>query len=157
MAKGERKTANAIKELAPDARVVTIDGKSVMIPSTVAENAMLNVVMAARGRAMIENALKNWSDRGEEPNPKELRDIAAAMKEIADLSTACIRDLMGSGAETKGAAKFVDAVGAVPDIIDFSTLKKVNGKPPEAGQEPPVPATAGEGQNAEKDRHASSG
>lgn len=44
------------------------------------------MVLASQGRSLIQRALSHWKDEAVIPSPKELRDIAGAMKDIAAFS-----------------------------------------------------------------------
>lgn len=84
MAKGTKKSL--LDRLTPNAQVVVVDGNELRVPSDRAENAVMNTVLAAQVRSLIQEMLKRYKD-GEIPmTPKELNDLAAAAKNVASFS-----------------------------------------------------------------------
>lgn len=86
MASKKKSPVTSIARFTPNSIKIDNDGQEVIVPLDKHENAFLNMVLAAQGRAMIQQALKAWKDLGQTPSPKELRDIAGAMKDIASFS-----------------------------------------------------------------------
>jgi hypothetical protein len=85
MAEKPKKVA-LIKQLTPNSIVMTIDGQEVRVAMDKEENAILNMILASQGRSLIQRALKHWQEQDQIPLPKELRDIAGAMRDIAAFS-----------------------------------------------------------------------
>lgn len=77
------KSKSALARLTPNSETIVIDGQVVRVATDKAENAILNMILAAQGRAQVQRALKHWSDMDQIPSPKELRDIAGAIRDIA--------------------------------------------------------------------------
>lgn len=77
------KSKSALARLTPNSTTIVIDGQVVRVATDKAENAILNMVLAAQGRAQVQRALKHWNDMEQIPSPKELRDIAGAIRDIA--------------------------------------------------------------------------
>jgi hypothetical protein len=80
------KKKNAVQTLAPNAISVVVNGEEVMVPADKLENAVMNMILASQARHLVQKALKKWDEADETPSPKELRDIAAAMRDIAQFS-----------------------------------------------------------------------
>lgn len=78
---------NAIDRLTPNSKILVVDGEELRLAADKAENTILNMLLAAQGRALITRTLKRYKDLEETPSPKELRDIAAALRDIAAFSS----------------------------------------------------------------------
>ena len=143
--KGEA-AKKAIRDLTPGVVKIKLDDVELAIPSNSKENAIVNAIMAAQGRALIQQSIRSWKDAGVNPTPKELRDIAGAMRDIADLSTAVTDAMTKTTDSPTQTAKLVTQIDANPDAIDFSSLNiATNGKKtPEADPAGPDPVVAGE-------------
>lgn len=118
-AKTERAERNALLKLTPNSIDIKIDGQDVRVAGNKEENAALNMIMAAQGRALIQRALKKWQDMDEVPSPKELRDVAGAMRDIAQFSAEIYSgsdDPLGKGGKKEDEKQVAE--------VDFSKLVK---------------------------------
>lgn len=82
----KKKKSSQIIAFTPDAITLSIGGENVLVPITKGENAFLNMVLAAQGRTLIQRTLAHWKEQDAVPSPKELRDIAGAMRDVAAFS-----------------------------------------------------------------------
>jgi len=85
MAKKETKAAS-LSVYTPNSITLKIGTEDVIVALDKQENAFLNMVLASQGRSLIQRALAHWKDQEQIPSPKEMRDIAGAMKDIASFS-----------------------------------------------------------------------
>jgi hypothetical protein len=114
-AEKKRKEASS---LTPNAITIKVGGMEVTVPTDKAENAMMGIILAARGRAFIHKAIDKWVEGEQIPSPKELRDLAGAIRDINESCGAVFDKIELPSIPTKVAEK-------VPDnAIDFSTLDK---------------------------------
>lgn len=114
----EKKKCTALARLTPNTVSVVMDGKEVRVPLNKDENAILNMIMASQGRSLIQRAMKKWEDDEQTPTPKELRDIAGAMRDIAGFSAEVYAS---TPAVEPPSEKLVDK----PDgALDFSKMSK---------------------------------
>ncbi len=77
---------SSINALTPNALAVTINGKELRVASNKAENNMMNMIVMAQMRHMIQNHLKRYEDEERLLTPKEVKDMADAIKAMAGAS-----------------------------------------------------------------------
>lgn len=140
-------TAISIQKLLPHSIEMKIDGRDVRVATDKYENAVLNMIMAAQGRTLIQEALKKWKDMDETPSPKELRDIAGAMRDLAAFSAEIYNTTEPIADKETSPTKPADTA----EDLDFSkiTSKPIevdanNAETPKAGEEAPVEELSGE-------------
>lgn len=84
MAKG--KNRSIIANLVPNSFEVSINGREVRIAASKEENTILNMITAGQMRALLQEHVKKYQDTESTLTPKELRDLAAAARDIATFS-----------------------------------------------------------------------
>lgn len=86
MAEKKPRKSNALARLVPKATDITVDGHVITVAANKEENSILNMVLAAQMRTMLQEALKDYKDKGMLPTPKELRDLIEAGARVAEFS-----------------------------------------------------------------------
>ncbi len=119
MAKKKDKDAMAITRLTPNALVVLVDGEELRVPTTKAENTVMNQIVASQARNLVQRQLKNYKDDEAKMTPKELADIVRSIRDLTSMTT-----------EVYAVAEGIDipkekAVEKDDDDLDFSKLGKV--------------------------------
>lgn len=132
----KKKTARALANLVPNAFKVDIDGNEVFVASNREENSMLNMVVAARMRALLETTLKKYKEKDVVMSPKELKDFTDAAKNIAEFS-----DVIYAGSDPltdKGPEGPKNVTGSdTIEAINFDSLKKPNANQDLQSNKPP--------------------
>jgi hypothetical protein len=82
MAKG--RTTESL--LLPKATVVQVDGQSLTVPFDKNENATANKILTAQLRQALQFAIKSYRDGETVMSPKELNDLAMAVKNLTTMS-----------------------------------------------------------------------
>jgi len=119
------KKSRALANLVPNALRVMVDGNEVFVASNREENSMLNMVVAARMRLILETTLKSYKEKDVVMTPKELKDFTEAAKNIAEFSDAIYAGTDPITDAQDGGPKNVTA--SDPDTeINFDNLKKPN-------------------------------
>lgn len=137
MSENKKKPKSMISRLAPDAIITEVNGREVIVPSTIGENTVLNAIMIARGRTFLHATLKHYEDLDDAPSPRELKDLIGAMHNLVEAS-----NIIYATAEPISDRKSERHADKPDDSIDFSNLHKlptVEGNPPEAGSGGSVP------------------
>lgn len=116
MAKGKTSTESA---LLPNATRVIIDGNTLIVPFDKNENANANKILAAQMRQAIQLAIKSYKDGEQTLTPKELNDLAMAVKNITSMS----KDVYES-AEPMQTPKPSADVEVQADEVDFGAPEK---------------------------------
>ena len=116
-----------IARLTPDSVDVAINGKIVRVPANKGENTTMNAVMISQGRVMIQEAIKKWQDLDETPDPRQLKDIIFAMKNLVEASNV----IYAPEQEIINANKEKKAETTEPDDVSFDALHQ----PPEVKEE----------------------
>lgn len=79
-----RKSA-ALAHLAPNLiEIKNEDGSTMQVPTNIEENKILNMILAAKVRHFMQEALKKYMEDGGTPSAKDLKDIAEAFNKIAE-------------------------------------------------------------------------
>lgn len=131
MAKKQVKSQEDVyKTLTPESMVVKVDGKEVRLAMSREENAILNMLLAAQLRALIQNTIKKYEDEGVVPSPKDLRDLAGAVRDANESSNAIFDNI-----EMPTARPSKRAEEPIHDT-DFSKLAEAA---PPAGEPAPEP------------------
>ena len=112
MAKGKTSTEAA---LLPNATRVIIDGQTLVVPFDKNENANANKILAAQMRQAIQLAIKSYKDGEQTLTPKELNDLAMAVKNIAGMS----KDVYEAAEPIQTPKPVVDAE-VQADEVDFA-------------------------------------
>lgn len=82
----EQKDDPVIRKLVPNAIVVPLDGRDVIVPTDKAENARMNMLAASVMRSLLMENIRQYKEREVTLTPKELSDLARAMKDINSAS-----------------------------------------------------------------------
>ena len=82
----DRKEKLAMTKMVPGAIVVKIDNDEIRVATNSEENSILNAILASQGRSLIQQQIKMWKEKEATMSPKELRDLAGAMRDIAEFS-----------------------------------------------------------------------
>jgi hypothetical protein len=82
----EEKDNIVIRKLVPNAIVVPVDGRDVIVPTDRGENARMNMMVASVMRSLLMENIKNYKDKEVTLTPKELADLAKALKDINSAS-----------------------------------------------------------------------
>lgn len=77
---------SSVNQLTPNAIEVTINKKSLRVASSKEENNMMNMIVMAQMRHMIQSQLKQYDDAEIRLTPKEIKDLADAIKSMAGAS-----------------------------------------------------------------------
>ena len=110
---------NNTNSLVPNATILKVDGMEIVIPSNKEENAILAIMLTSQGRAFIRNALKKYQEGDQVPTPKELRDIAGAIRDINESCTAIFDKI--ELAPPKPQEKTAEKIGG--EALDFTVLE----------------------------------
>lgn len=119
----------------PEAITLSIGGEEVLVATTIQENAFLNMVLASQGRSLIQRALSHWKDEAVIPSPKELRDIAGAMKDIAAFSAEVYA--AAEPVATKDPEKQAEKAAEEINFEDLTKPIEPNGEAPKANSSGP--------------------
>lgn len=115
--KPEKTKEELLNDLMPSSIVVkTDDGGELRVAMNKDENNIMSMILAAQLRAMIQRTIKTYEEKEAIPSPRELRDLAAAVKEINE-SSGAIYDRMEPLPTEKQALP-----PAQDDDADFSKL-----------------------------------
>jgi hypothetical protein len=118
----EEKDNIVIRKLVPNAIVVPVDGRDVIVPTDRAENARMNMMVASVMRSLLMENIKNYKEKEVTLTPKELADLAKALKDINSASLEIY-----AAAETKNSPldgiKVADGVQAAKPL-SFDKIKK---------------------------------
>lgn len=126
----EKKVKRGVETLTPNSYIIVVDGNELRVPADKFENAMKNMVLAEQGRNLIQRSIRMWNDQDKYPTPKELADIASAMKNIASFSKEVYADpAIDERPIEKPAEKISDS------DIDFTELREM----PKVVTEEPAP------------------
>lgn len=83
-----------LNDLVPNSVMVKMaDGKDVRVAMDKEENTILNMMMVSQLRSIIQSAMQSYADKDVIPSPKELRDLAGAIKDSNDASNAVYEKL----------------------------------------------------------------
>lgn len=63
------------------------DGSVLVIPADLSSNRVANMIVTAGLRQIIENAIKTYREKEMIPTPKDLKDLADAIKSLAQSSS----------------------------------------------------------------------
>ncbi len=77
---------SSINQLTPNAIEVTINKKELRVASNKEENNIMNMIVMAQMRHMIQNHIKRYEDEERLLTPKEVKDMADAVKAMAGAS-----------------------------------------------------------------------
>jgi hypothetical protein len=116
MAKKQTKE-QVINDLLPNSLVVRMDGKDVRVAMDKAENNILNMLLVAQLRNIIQNSIKSYEDKEVIPTPRELRDLAGAVRDANEASNAIYEKI-----ELPSQQRPEKQVEQVLDAADFSKL-----------------------------------
>lgn len=141
MARSKKPPVSGPAALTPNAVVVKDHGQDILVPLDKTENAIQNMFLAARGRHLILATLKHWKEQDQYPSPKELNDIASAIKNIASVSAEIYDNSSSSKSNNdKGPASPVDEL-----VVSFDELSKRPAEDaPNAGAGEPASGVEGE-------------
>lgn len=77
---------SSVNQLTPNAIEITIDKKALRVASSKEENNIMNMIVMAQMRHMIQNHIKRYEDEERLLTPKEVKDMADAVKAMAAAS-----------------------------------------------------------------------
>lgn len=72
----------------PNAVLVPINGEDILVPTNREEAAIQNIILASQFRQTLQNALRHYKEKEMIPTPKELRDMAAAIRDCNETCSA---------------------------------------------------------------------
>lgn len=107
----------ALVALIPNATKVEVDGKELLIPGNADENKILDQVVAAQIRGIIQDSIQRYNDKEAILTPKELKDLADAGRSLAQFSAEVYKEF---GANKPPAAP----TPVTPNTDDFEVLDK---------------------------------
>lgn len=81
----EKKEQIALKRLIPHT-VVKAGGVDVIVPNGPKENATANKLLASQLRDFLQRQIKKYNDADAQATPKDIKDLAEAAKNIAQMS-----------------------------------------------------------------------
>ena len=114
MAAGKKSNKSAITRLTPD----SVDVEGVRVPANRGENVTMNAIMIAQGRKMIQDSIKKWGDMDEVADPRQLKDVITAMKNLVEASNIVYPD--NEGVLDLNREKKVETTE--PDDVSFDAL-----------------------------------
>lgn len=82
----EEKDNIVIRKLVPNAIIVPVDGRDVIVPTDRGENARMNMMVASVMRSLLMENIKNYKEKEVTLTPRELADLAKALKDINSAS-----------------------------------------------------------------------
>jgi len=103
----------------PKATIVEMDGGSVTVPFDKNENATANKIVVAQLRQALQFAIKSYRDGETVMSPKELNDLAMAVKNMTSSS----KEIYDTAEPIQTSKIVVDADIDVEDI-SFDSIKK---------------------------------
>lgn len=106
-----------INDLMPNSIVVKMDGREVRVAMDKAENHILNMLLVAQLRSIIQNSIKSYEEKEVIPSPRELRDLAGAVRDANEASNAIYEKI-----ELPNSKRPEKQVEQVIDAADFSKL-----------------------------------
>jgi hypothetical protein len=80
------KQSSTERLLLPKATIVELDGQSITVPFDKHENVTANKIVVAQLRSSLQYALKSYRDGETVMSPKELNDLAMAVKNMTATS-----------------------------------------------------------------------
>jgi hypothetical protein len=115
----EKKAKGVLAKLTPNTILVPIDGKDIRVPMNKFEAALMNNILVSQMREMIQEQIIKYKDGEQVLTPRELRELAGAIKETNEASDAIFEkiDLMDIDKPKEKAAEKQD------DSIDFGKLE----------------------------------
>ena len=121
MAKKTRE--QVVNELTPNSVVVRMGNNDVRVAIDKAENNILNMLVVAQLRAIIQSAIASYEEKEVIPSPRELRDLAGAVRDANEASNAIYEkiELPNARQPEKQVEQVVDSsdfdkLGAVPEV-----------------------------------------
>jgi hypothetical protein len=108
---------SALAKIAPNVKVITTDdGTDIVLAGDAAENKILNYLMFAQVRALIQQNIARYADK-DIITPKELKDLVEAAKGLAESSTTLYQS------DESGGMNKVQEINPTPPSVDFSKLR----------------------------------
>ncbi len=86
MAEKKPSKNKALAMLTPNAIKTSINGEEIVVAGNKGENDVLNMVVAAQMRNMLQENIKRYKESGQTLTPKELKELAEAARNIAEFS-----------------------------------------------------------------------
>ena len=112
-----------LNDLTPNAVVVRMGDKDVRVAIDRGENNILNMLAVAQLRSIIQSAIASYEEREVIPSPRELRDLAGAIREVSESSNAIYDkiELPNARQPEKQVEQVIDSsdfdkLGAVPEV-----------------------------------------
>lgn len=118
MAKKTRE--QVINELTPNSVIVRMGNNDVRVAIDKAENNILNMLVVAQLRGIIQSAIASYEEKEVIPSPRELRDLAGAVRDANEASNAIYEKI-----ELPNARQPEKQVEQVVDSSDFDKLGAV--------------------------------
>lgn len=122
MAKEKKRISTELAKLIPDSIEIK-DGEDIIrVAGNAEENRILNYLLAAQIRSLIERNVKKFAELESPLTPRELKEIADAGRSLAEFSAEIYKS-----AEPVHPERPVES--AATEILDFSKLKPMEAKP----------------------------
>ncbi len=86
MAKSKRDAE--LSRLIPKSMTIKTDSGTIVVAGNSEENKILNYLIVGQIRDLVQSTLKKWKDSEQVPSPKDLKDIAAAGRDLCEFSDA---------------------------------------------------------------------
>lgn len=112
------KKSRALAAFAKTISVKTADG-DVSVPVSDQENRMLNCVLVSSARAMVQEQMTLVRNLGQPLQPKELKDLIAAIRDLVEASGEAYKTLDGEIEEVEGERKAEKIDEAEVDFSDI--------------------------------------
>jgi hypothetical protein len=107
---------STILQLLPNSVSIKIDGEDVRVATDRHENAIMNMILASQLRSKLQTQMKSYTEDEVKLTPREMRDLAAAARDIASFSAEVYGSTEGIGTEKQEKTVEKD------DSMDFSAL-----------------------------------
>jgi hypothetical protein len=133
----KKKSTRALANLVPNAIRVMVEGSEVFVASNREENSMLNMVVAARMRSLLEETMRNYKEKGVMMTPKELKDFTESARNISEFSDAIYAGSDGLAGEPKDKGEKNVTASDTIEAINFDSLKKPNANQDLQPNQPP--------------------
>jgi hypothetical protein len=119
MAATKASKKSAIERLTPNAITVRVNGEDVRVATSREEDQIMNMFLAARIRNVLNKTMDDYKNDEVKLTPKEIRDLAAAARDIATFSA----EVYAAAEPIKDSPKPTEAPDATE--INFETLHNV--------------------------------
>lgn len=125
---GKVKPKSTEEKLMPNSVVIQVNGDDIRVPSNAEEAAAQNIILVSQFRHVLQNAMKRYKDMEMIPTPKELRDMAGAIRDCNEACSAVFENIalpMNEGSPQKKEEEAPIDFSSMPDV----TPKESNSSP----------------------------